>query len=56
MDGKNNFRHNKYVNVYNQIDSIVLNDKKTFNTNNMTSSMRPFYVAWSFGNSLVMVK
>ncbi len=50
LDGKFTLRHNRRANLCNQMDSTILNGKKTLMTNDITSSKNLFWASWSFGN------
>ncbi len=45
-------KHNQRSNLWNQIGSTILNDRKPLMINNMTSSKETLCVSWSFGNGL----
>ncbi len=43
LNGKSIFKHNLYANLWNQMDSTILNGQKPLMTNNITSFRKPFY-------------
>jgi hypothetical protein len=47
--GKFTFKHNQRSNLWKQIDSTILNERKFLITNNMMPSSNPFYISRFFG-------
>jgi hypothetical protein len=47
--GKFTFKHNQRFNLWKQINSTILNERKFLITNNMMPSKNPFYISRFFG-------
>ncbi len=50
FNGKLTFKHNRRVNLCNQINSTIFNGKKILIKNNITSCKNLFILSWSFKN------
>ncbi len=48
--GKFTFKHNQRFNLWKQIDSTILNERKFLIIDNVMPSKNPFYILGSFGN------